>query len=92
MNHEIFASKTLLSAISYLFWDCFFGEGGPISLFTITWSFMLQTLKILADAYTSSIVRGQSRLKDVIEWYFRNGLSREHLKAMKALYAKYANV
>ena len=91
-NHEIFAYKTLLSAISYLFWDCCFGDGGPISLFTITWSFMLQTLKILADAYTSSIVRGQSTLKDVIEWYFRNGLSREHLKAMKALYAKYANV
>ena len=53
---------------------------------------MVQTLKILTDAYTSSIVRGQSTLKDVIERYFRNGLSREHLKAMKALYAKYANV
>ena len=48
---------------------------------------MVQTLKILTDAYTSSIVRGQSTLKDVIERYFRNGLSREHLKAMKALYA-----
>ena len=47
----------------------------------------MQTLKILTDAYTSSIVRGQSTLKDVIERYFRNGLSREHLKAMKALYA-----
>ena len=53
---------------------------------------MVQTLKILTDAYTSSIVRDQSTLKDVIERYFRNGLSREHLKAMKALYAKYANV
>ena len=53
---------------------------------------MVQTLKILTEAYTSSIVRGQSTLKDVIERYFRNGLSRKHLKAMKALYAKYANV
>ena len=46
----------------------------------------------------------QSTLKDVTERYFWNGLSREHLKAMKALYAlkamkalyalypKYANV
>ena len=34
---------------------------------TITWSFMVQTLKILTDAYTSRIVRGQSTLKDVIE-------------------------
>ena len=48
---------------------------------------MLQTLKILTDAYTSRIVRGQSTLKDVIERYFWNGLSRERLKAMKALYA-----
>ena len=34
---------------------------------TITWSIMAQTLKILTDAYTSRIVRGQSTLKDVIE-------------------------
>ena len=54
---------------------------------TITWSFMVQTPKILTDAYTSRIVRGQSTLKDVIERYFWNGLSRERLKAMKALYA-----
>ena len=47
---------------------------------------MVQTLKIPTDAYTSRIVRGQSTLKDVIEWYFWNGLSRERLKAMKALY------
>ena len=56
---------------------------------------MVQTLKILTDAYTSRTVRGQSTLKDVIEWYFWNGLSRERQKAMKALYAlyaKYANV
>ena len=62
---------------------------------TITRSFMVQTPKILTDAYTSRIVRGQSRLKDVVERYFWNGLSRERLKAMKALnalYAKYANV
>ena len=51
---------------------------------------MVQTLKILTDAYTSRTVRGQSTLKDVIEWYFWNGLSRERQKAMKALYAKYA--
>ena len=37
---------------------------------TITWSFMVQTLKILADAYTGRIVRSQSTLKDVIERYF----------------------
>ena len=59
---------------------------------TITWSFMVQTLKIVTDAYTSRIVRGQSTLKDIIERYFWNGLSRERLKAMKALYPKYANV
>ena len=56
---------------------------------------MGQTLKILTDAYTSRIVRGQSTLKDVIERYFWNGLSRERLKAMKAsyaLYVKYVNV
>lgn len=47
----------------------------------------MQTLKILADGYTSRIVRSQSILKDVIERYFWNGLSREGLKAMKALYA-----
>ena len=51
---------------------------------------MAQTLKILTDAYTSRIVRGQSTLKDVTERYFWNGLSRERLKAMKALYALYA--
>ena len=59
--------------------------------FTITWSFMVQTLKILIDSsYRSRIVRGQSTLKDVVERYVWNGLSREHLKAVKALYALYA--
>ena len=62
---------------------------------------MVQTLKILTDASTSRIVRGQSTLKDITERYFWNGLSRERLKAlkalyalkaMKALYAKYGNV
>ena len=56
---------------------------------------MVQTLKILTDACTSRIVRGQSTLKDAIERYFWNGLSRERLKAVKALYAlkamKHAN-
>ena len=51
---------------------------------------MVQTLKILTDAYRSRIVDGQSTLKDVIERYFWNGLSRERLKVMKALYALYA--
>ena len=37
---------------------------------TTTWSFMVQTLKILADAYTGRTVRSQSTLKDVIERYF----------------------
>ena len=56
---------------------------------------MVQTLKMLTGTYTSRIVRGQSTLKYVIERYFWNGLSRECLKATKALYAlyaKYANV
>ena len=48
---------------------------------------MVQTLKILTDAYTSRIVRGQSTLKDVIRRYFWNGLSRERMKAIKTLYA-----
>ena len=65
---------------------------------------MVQTLKILTDARTSRIVRGQPTLKNVIVRYFWNGLSRERLKVRKALYtfkamkalyalyAKYANV
>ena len=55
-NHEIFAYKTLLSAVFY------FNVFGSIA-----WSIMAQTLKILTEAYTSRIVRGQSTLKDVIE-------------------------
>ena len=31
-NHEIFASKTLLSAILYWFWGCCFGNGGSMVL------------------------------------------------------------
>ena len=50
----------------------------------------MQTLKLLTDTYTSLVVCGQSTLKDVIERYFWNGLSRKRLKAMKALYALYA--
>ena len=52
---------------------------------------MAQTLKILTDACTSHI-RGQSTLKDVTGQYFWNGLSHERLKAIKALYAMYADV
>ena len=48
---------------------------------------MAQILKILTDACTSHIVRGQSTLKDVTGQYFWKGLSHERLKAMKALYA-----
>ena len=55
-NHEIFAYNSLVSR--FLF-QCVW--------ITITWSIMAQTLKILTDAYTSRIVRGQSTLKDVIE-------------------------
>ena len=51
---------------------------------------MVQTLKILTDTYRSRIVGGQSTLKDFIEQYFWNGLSRDPLKVMKALYALYA--
>ena len=35
---------------------------------------MVQTLKILTDAYISRVIRGQSTLKHVIERYFWNGL------------------
>ena len=48
---------------------------------------MVQMRKILTDAYTSRIVRGKSTLKDVTERYFWNELSRERLKAMKAMYS-----
>ena len=48
---------------------------------------MAQILKILTDACTSHIVRGQSTLKDVTGQYFWKGLSHERSKAMKALYA-----
>ena len=89
-NHEIFVCKTFMSAILYLLRGCCSAEGGQRFWFTITWSFMVQTLKIFTETYTSRIVRGQSTLKDVIERYFWNGLSRERLKAMKALYALYA--
>ena len=94
-NHEIFAYRTLLSAILYLFWGCCLGDGGSTFLFYDYLELMVQTLKILTDACTSRIVRGQSTLKDAIERYFWNGLSRERLKAVKALYAlkamKHAN-
>ena len=79
---------SLLSVILYLFWGCRFGDGGSAFL---VYDYL--GLKILTDAYTGRIDRGQSTL-DVIERYFWNGLSRERLKAMKALcalYAKYAN-
>ena len=66
-NHEIFACKTFMSAILYLLRGCCSAEGGQRFWFTITWSFMLQTLKIFTETYTSRIVRGQSTLKDVIE-------------------------
>ena len=32
MKHEIFAYKTLLSAILYLFWGCWFGDEGSMVL------------------------------------------------------------
>ena len=53
--------------------------------FTITWSFVVQTLKIFTDAYTSCFVRGQSTLKDVIERYFWSELGRECLKNVHLL-------
>ena len=48
---------------------------------------MVQTLKILTDAYTNRIVQSQSTLKNVSERYFWNGLSRKRFKAIKVLYA-----
>jgi hypothetical protein len=55
---------------------------------TITRTFMVRTLKILTNAHTNSIVRGQSTLRDNIERYFWNGLSREleqlYMNAMNA--------
>ena len=50
---------------------------------------MVQTLKILTDAYTSRIVRGQSTLKDVTERYFWNGLSRERIYSMQSIEQHY---
>ena len=51
-NHEIFAISRFVFQRVWI---------------TITWSITAQTLKILTDAYTSRIVRGQSTLKDFIE-------------------------
>ena len=56
-NHEIFAYKTLLSVVMY----------SNVFVLRSPRGIMAQTLKILTDAYTSRIVRGQSTLKDVIE-------------------------
>jgi hypothetical protein len=44
---------------------------------TITWTFMVRTLKILSNAHTNSIVRGQSTLRDVIQRYFWNDRDQE---------------
>ena len=55
-NHEIFGYKTYVGrSVFQRVW------------ITTTWSIIAQTLKILTDAYTSRIVRGQSTPKDVIE-------------------------
>ena len=68
------------------------------------WSSMVQMLKILTDTYISHIVCSQFALKDVIERYFWNGLTRKWTntlyasKAMKVfcalygLYIKYASL
>ena len=83
-NHEILFCQSFCICSG----GCCFGDGGsPILVYDYL------GLKILTDAYTGRIDRGQSTL-DVIERYFWNGLSRERLKDMKALcalYAKYAN-
>ena len=79
-NHESFGNKTLLSANLYLFWSCCFGYGGYTFLGYDYPELYGATPKILTDAYTSRVVRGQSTLKDVVERYFWNGLSRERLK------------
>ena len=62
-NHEIFAYKTHLSVNLFLFWGYCFGNGGSTIWVTITWSFMVQTLKILTDAYTSNIVHYLERIE-----------------------------
>ena len=86
-NHEIFAYKTLCQSFCICSGVVVLAMEVQRFWFTITWSFMVQTLKILTDTYTSRIVRGQSTLKYVIERYFWNGLRRERLKAMKAMKA-----
>ena len=91
-KHEIFAYKTLLPRILLLFWVVVMVMEVQRVWITITWRSMVQMLKILIEAYTNRIVRGQSTLKDVIERYFWDGLGRERLKALNALYALYANV
>ena len=62
-NHEIFAYKTHLSVNLFLFWGYCFGNGGSTIWVTITWSFMVQTLKILTDAHTSNIVHYLERIE-----------------------------
>ena len=62
-NHEIFAYKTLFSVNLFLFWGYCFGNGGSTIWVTITWSFMVQTLKILTDAHTSNIVHYLERIE-----------------------------
>ena len=72
MNHKILPIK--------LFCKPFCNCSGVVVLamevqhfwFMITWSFMAQMLKILTEAYTSSIVHSQSILKAVIERCFWN--------------------
>ena len=56
-NHGIFTYKTLFVS-RFVFQRVWI---------TTTRCVMAQTIKILTDAYTSRIVRGQSTLKDVIE-------------------------
>ena len=62
-NHEIFAYKTHLSVNLFLFWGYCFGNGGSTIWVTITWSFMVQTLKILTDAHTSNNVHYLERIE-----------------------------
>ena len=83
-NHEIFAYKTLCQSFCICSGVVVLAMEVQRFWFTITWGFMVQTLKILTDTYTSRIVRGQSTLKYVIERYFWNGLRRERLKAYES--------
>ena len=59
--------------------------------FTITWSFRVQTLKILTDAYTSRVVRGEKCYWAVFVERIGSRMLESH-ESLYVSYAKYENV